>query len=123
MSVLRYVTASVAAAILLATLTASSAHAFFPNYGPRPQKWCGWQMRQEVWRDPGPAFNRAIEWKKYGSVAHGPAVGVIVVWRNHVGKIVGRDDRGNWIVRSGNDGRALRERARSLRGVLAYRWP
>ena len=80
-------------------------------------------MRKEVWRDPGQAFNRAIEWKQYGTAAHGPAVGVIAVWPHHVGKIVGRDEGGNWIVRSGNDGGALRERARSLRGVVAFRWP
>ena len=81
------------------------------------------QMRQEVWRDPGPNFNRAIEWRKYGSPASGPAVGVIVVWSHHVGKITGRDEYGQWIVRSGNDGNAVRERARPLKGVVAYRLP
>jgi hypothetical protein len=44
------------------------------------------------------------------------------VWRHHVGKITGRTDSG-WLVKSGNDGRAVRERERSLRGVIAYRWP
>ena len=122
---LRRVSALLGIGVLLSTVIASqAAHAFiFSNYGPRPQKWCGWQMRQEVWRDPGPAFNRAIEWKRYGTAAPGPAVGVIVVWAHHVGKITGRDGQGNWIIRSGNDGRELRERARSLRGVVAYRWP
>ena len=123
MSVLRCVVALVGAAILLAIAFTAPTHAFFSNYGPRPQKWCGWQMRKEVWSDPGPAFNRAIEWKRYGTAARGPAVGVIVVWPHHVGKIVGRDETGRWIVRSGNDGGALRERARSLRGVVAFRWP
>jgi hypothetical protein len=80
-------------------------------------------MRQEVWRDPGPAFNRAIEWKRYGTAAPGPAVGVIAVWPHHVGKIIGRDESGNWIIRSGNDGREVRERVRPLRGVIAFRWP
>jgi hypothetical protein len=122
---LRRVSALLGIAVVLLTVVASeAAHAFFfSNYGPRPQKWCGWQMRQDVWRDPGPAFNRAIEWKRYGTAAPGPAVGVIVVWPHHVGKITGRDSQGNWIIRSGNDGHELRERARSLRGVVAYRWP
>ena len=115
----------VGACLLLTTLvTPRAAQAFFfSNYGPRPQAWCGWQMRQEVWQDPGPAFNRAIEWKRYGSAAIGPDIGVIVVWPHHVGKIIGRDGQGNWIIRSGNDGHEVRERARSLRGVVAYRRP
>ena len=124
MSILCRVYAPIGAAIVLAALVgAPTAHAFFSDYGPRPRAWCGWQMRQEMWRDPGPAFNRAIEWKRYGTAAPGPAVGVIIVWPHHVGKIVGRDESGDWIVRSGNDGRAVRERVRSLPGVIAFRWP
>jgi len=123
MSILRRVCAPLGAGMILAALVgAPMADAFF-DYGSRPRAWCGWQMRQEVWRDPGPVFNRAVEWKRYGTAAHGPAIGVIVVWPHHVGRIVGRDDRGNWIVRSGNDGHAVRERARSLRGVIAFRLP
>jgi hypothetical protein len=68
-------------------------------------------------------FNRAIEWKRYGTAASGPAVGVVVVWPHHVGKIVGRDESGNWIIRSGNVGREVRERVRPLRRVIAFRWP
>lgn len=66
--------------------------------------------------------NLARWWARYGSNAHGPAVGAIVVWRHHVGLITGRGSDG-WVVKSGNDGRAVRERERSLRGVIAYRWP
>ena len=36
----------------------------------------------------------------------------------HVGQIVGRDARGRWLVHSGNDGRAIRTRPRSLKGAL-----
>lgn len=78
-------------------------------------------MRQEL----GVAdrrFNTAREWARYGSPADGPAVGVIVVWRSHVGRIVG-GSAGAWIVRSGNDGHAVRERVRDLRGAIAFRWP
>jgi len=53
MSILRRVHAPIGAAILLVTLfSVPMAHAFFSNYGPRTHAWCGWQMCQEVWRDP-----------------------------------------------------------------------
>lgn len=88
---------------------------------PRPHAWCGWQMRQ--WLNVADRNgNRAIWWARYGSNAHGPAVGVIVVWYHHVGIITGRTDTG-WILKSGNDGHAIRERERSLRGAVAFRWP
>jgi hypothetical protein len=90
---------------------------------PRPRAWCGWWMRHHVSQDPGVAFNLARNWARYGRAAGGPAVGVIVVWPHHVGIITGRDGAGQWIVKSGNDGHAVRERARSLDGVFAYRWP
>jgi len=93
------------------------------HYGQsgRPAAWCGWYMRRLVGRDPGPAYNRAREWAHYGSDAGSPKVGTIVVWRHHVGQIVGRAENGRWIVRSGNDGHAVRTRARSLAGALAFR--
>jgi hypothetical protein len=106
-------------AVIIALAFTSPALA---GYGPKPAKWCGWFMRQEVPRDPGEAFNVAIKWATYGMRAPGPATGVIVVWPHHVGKIVGHDGSG-WIVRSGNDNHAVRERVRPLKGVIAYRWP
>lgn len=90
--------------------------------GPRPSRWCGWFMRGEVGSDPGREYNLAANWRHYGSTAAGPAIGVIVVWWHHVGIIVGKTATG-WVVKSGNDGHAVRERERSLRGVIAYRWP
>jgi hypothetical protein len=46
--------------------------------------------------------------------------GAIVVWRHHVGIITGR--HGNqWVVKSGNDGRRVRERPRSVAGAIAFR--
>lgn len=88
---------------------------------PRPRAWCGWWMRRHLGVSDR-AYNLARNWARYGSRAHGPAVGVIVVWRHHVGIIVGRGEDG-WIVKSGNDGNAVRERERSMRGVIAYRHP
>ncbi|MES2905994.1 MAG: hypothetical protein V4691_03055 [Pseudomonadota bacterium] len=89
----------------------------------RPARWCGWYMRTQMGHDPGPSFNLARNWARFGAPAAGPAVGTIVVWRSHVGRIVGRDARGQWLVNSGNDSNRVRTRARSLRGVIAYRWP
>lgn len=88
----------------------------------KPRKWCGWFMRKRK-NVANPAGNRARWWATFGTHAHGPAVGTIVVWRHHVGEITGRAPDGRWIVLSGNDGNAVRERPRSLRGAIAYRWP
>ncbi len=83
--------------------------------GPRPGKWCGWWMRTQ--KGGGPEFNVAWNWRKYGSPS-GPQVGAVVVWRHHVGMIVGRSESGKWIVKSGNDGGAVRTRARSVAGAV-----
>jgi len=88
---------------------------------PRPRAWCGWWMRHEL-GVADRAYNLARHWAEYGSSAHGPAVGTIVVWPHHVGLVTGRTESG-WIVKSGNDGREVRERERSLRGAIAFRWP
>jgi hypothetical protein len=47
----------------------------------------------------------------------GPQVGAVVVWPHHVGMITGRSSSGQWIVKSGNDGHAVRERPRSVSGA------
>lgn len=86
----------------------------------RPARWCGWWMRTQVASDPGSSFNLARNWARYGQPASGPGDHIIVVWRHHVGLIVGRAG-GQWLVRSGNDGHAVRTRARSLAGAIAFR--
>ena len=94
--------------------------AYHHRLGGRPAAWCGWEMRQLVGRDPGPAFNLARNWARWGQA--GPAgIGAVVVWPHHVGKIVGRQN-GKWIIESGNDGHRLRTRPRSIAGVIAIRW-
>jgi hypothetical protein len=65
-------------------------------------------------------LNSISQWAHYGSNVGGPSVGVIVVWRHHVGKIVGHEN-GQWIIQSGNDGRAVRTRPRSIAGAIAFR--
>ena len=83
--------------------------------GPRPGRWCGWWMRTQ--RGGGPHLNVAWNWSRWGRAAS-PQVGAVVVWRHHVGEIVGRASNGQWIVRSGNDGGAVRTRARSVAGAV-----
>lgn len=83
--------------------------------GPRPRAWCGWWMRTQ--RGGGPHLNVAWNWRHYGR-STSPQVGAVVVWRHHVGEIVGQASNGRWIVRSGNDGGAVRTRARSVAGAV-----
>src|SRR5262249_24541659 len=62
----------------------------------------------------------ASNWASVGHSAGGPGVGVVVVWRHHVGIITGRSGDG-WVIKSGNDGHAVRERVRSIAGAIAFR--
>jgi hypothetical protein len=87
----------------------------YNNVGPRPGAWCGWWMRTQ--RGGGPEYNLAWNWSRRGQATE-PKVGAVVVWRHHVGEITGRAKNGQWIVRSGNDGGRVRERARSVSGAV-----
>lgn len=89
---------------------------------PRPREWCGWYMRQ-LKGVADRAFNLAAKWVQFGRPARGPAPGVIVVWRHHVGEDHGPCGNGERLILSGNDGHAVRERCRSLAGVIALREP
>ena len=88
--------------------------------GVRPAAWCGWEMRHLVGADPGPSFNLARNWTRWGRPG-AAGIGAVVVWSHHVGKIVGQEN-GEWIIESGNDGHALRTRPRSIAGAIAIRW-
>lgn len=83
--------------------------------GGRPRAWCGWWMRTQL--GGGPEYNLAANWRNYGR-ASGPRVGAVVVWPHHVGMITGRSANGQWIVKSGNDGNAVRERPMSVAGAV-----
>ena len=93
----------------LASLTGSY------NAGPRPRAWCGWWMRTQL--GGGPEYNLAWNWRRYGSAAS-PQVGAVVVWRHHVGMIVGEAGNGKWLVKSGNWGGRVATAARSIRGAV-----
>ena len=100
-----------------ATVTTATVHG---GYGGRPAAWCGWAMRQLVGSDPGPQYNLARNWARWGHA--GPAgVGAVVVWPHHVGKIVGQEN-GQWVVQSGNDGHRMRTRPLPISGAIAIRW-
>ena len=76
-------------------------------------------MRRLAGNDPGPSFNLARNWARWGWPGLA-GVSAVVVWARHVGKIVGREN-GQWIVESGNDGYAVRTRPRSIAGAIASR--
>lgn len=92
-------------------------------HGGRPagcpaRAWCGCFLmkhlglnRRDLWL--------ARNWAHVGSPS-GLRPGAIAVWRHHVGKVVDVAP-GRIKLLSGNDGRAVRERWRSARGVIAYR--
>lgn len=86
----------------------------------KPRAWCGWWLaRQKGIRDA--RLNLARNWATlYGSKSH-PKPGAVVVWRHHVGELVSHVSGNVWIVRSGNDGNAVRERPRSIAGAIAFR--
>lgn len=92
----------------------------------RPRAWCGWWLSRYLGMNDRRLW-RALAWRHVGRAAHGPAIGVVVIWsrgkgRGHVGIITGKTARG-WVVLSGNDGNAVRERVRSVAGAVAFRWP
>jgi len=79
--------------------------------GGRPAAWCGWWLGQHLGM-PRRDLWLARNWARVGSNAGGPHVGAVVVWRHHVGIITGRAGA-KWVVKSGNDGHAVRERPRA----------
>lgn len=81
----------------------------------RPSRWCGWYMRQ-VMGISDARYNLARTWYGYGR-ATSPRTGAVVVWPHHVGIIVGKNQKGQWLVRSGNDGGKVKTRVWNLRGA------
>lgn len=91
-------------------------------------RWCG-KMLDMALRATGhpPGSNLAKAYAKYGRPAAGPAPGVIgIVPRKGGGHVfvvtAVLSDRAVLAI-SGNDGGRVRERERSTRGVIAWRWP
>jgi hypothetical protein len=91
-----------------------------PRHGHRAHAWCGSYLSKYLGK-PDRRLALARSWADEGMNAGGPGVGVVVVWRHHVGIITGQTPDGQWIVHSGNDGGAVRTRPRSLAGAIAFR--
>lgn len=85
----------------------------------RPAAWCGWWLGQHL-NIPDRKLWLARNWASVGHNAGGPRVGAVVVWRHHVGIITRQTPKG-WVVKSGNDGHAVRERVRSIANAIAFR--
>lgn len=98
----------------------------YASEGSRPAgcggiPWCGCYMAKllGIGGALGRELNLAANWARMGT-ATSPHVGAIVVWRHHVGQIVGQQG-GRWLIHSGNDGHAVRTRPRSIAGAIAIR--
>jgi hypothetical protein len=90
------------------------------HHGHRAHAWCGSYLSKYLGK-PDRRLALARSWASEGMNAGGPGIGVVVVWPHHVGIITGQTPDGQWIVHSGNDGGAVRTRARSLARAIAFR--
>jgi len=106
--------------ILLVFSVQAEARPHHRHHGYRGHAWCGSYLSKHL-GIPDRRLALARAWASEGSNAGGPGVGVVVVWRHHVGIITGRTPDGQWIVHSGNDGGAVRTRPRSIAGAIAFR--
>lgn len=92
-----------------------------PPSGCPSRAWCGCWLAKHLGLNDR-ALWLAREWARIGSAAAGPAPGVVAVWPHHVGIVRRVTGPGRAVILSGNDGRAVRERERSTRGVIAWRY-
>lgn len=82
--------------------------------------WCGWFLRTQVDKDPGPAYNRARQWLHFGHSVSEPFPGVIAVWPHHVAMIMGKEGN-TWIVKEGNWANKVHVGPHSLAGIIGLR--
>ena len=83
--------------------------------------WCGKFLRMIVPSDPGPAFNVARNWSRYGVPAPGPVAGAIGVMPHHVGIVIGRCADGRIHLRSGNHNRRVGDGCYAASRFIAFR--
>lgn len=88
--------------------------------------WCGCWLALHTYGKHVRGLWLARSWARIGRPASGPAPGVIAVYARgrrggHVGIVRRVIGPGRIVLLSGNDGRAVRERERSTRGVIAWR--
>ena len=108
-----------AVALVCALTTEANARHYRHHHG-YARAWCGLYMSKYFGKSD-PRLALARQWAREGRNAGGPGVGVVVVWPHHVGVITGKTPEGHWVVHSGNDGGAVRTRARSVAGAIAFR--
>jgi hypothetical protein len=107
----------IAAALVLALSSPAEARR---HHRHRGLPWCGIFLGKYLGK-PDRKLWIARNWAREGVNAGGPGQGVVVVWPHHVGLITGRASNGEWIILSGNDGGAVRERPRSVVRAIAFR--
>lgn len=106
-----------------ATYDRSRAHDTQINSYDRPRDcygipWCGCWLRHEF-GFANTVLNLAAAWSHVGQPASIDTANV-VVWPHHVGKLL-KHDGNHILVKSGNDGHAVRTRWRTTAGVIAFR--
>jgi hypothetical protein len=82
--------------------------------------WCGKFLRMIVPHDPGPTFDLARNWSRYGRPS-GPAPGAIGVMPHHVGIVIGRCADGRIHLRSGNHNRRVGDGCYAAGRFIAFR--
>jgi len=97
----------------------STSEASGRPYGCPARAWCGCFLSNHLGIHSRGLW-LARNWARVGHPTR-PVAGAIVVWRHHVGIIKQITARGKAIVLSGNDGRRVRERERSISGAIAFR--
>ncbi len=88
--------------------------------------WCGQYLgmiARQLGFTPPRDYALAANWRNFGRAAAGPAPGVVVVWRHHVGVVRAVLGDGRILVRSGNHGHRVADGVYSTRGVIAWRDP
>ena len=78
--------------------------------------WCGCWLRLR-YGITDKAFDKASNWRNFGQPSLACVVGGIAYWPHHVGEITGCPGGGQIQIISGNDGNAVRDRLRSIRGA------
>jgi hypothetical protein len=100
----------------------AARHVRAASSDPRPSAWCGWWLRR-LYGIADKRLNLAINWRRFGRPAGGPAPGVIGVQPHHVFKVLAVVAPGAVLAISGNDSHSVRTRVRSTRNVVAWRAP
>ena len=86
------------------------------------REWCGCWLahRLGIGSGAGRSLWLAANWAHWGSPS-ALMPGAVVVYRHHVVQVISLAGAGRFLAISGNDGNAVRVRARSVAGAIAVR--